>query len=411
MPFAGTPLPNWADFYRLTGPLTLTGPESIPNEAQNRSFLTSWYLNGNDLDNLQGGIQIQDFIMTETGSTAQNTLPGAERSVQEPNVTEKVADEWRITEDAMVFNQIILSLNKHGGGAGSRYQAYKYEMSKIERRMATSLNNKLDNDWSAQPDVTTQVGTGSAAINPHPLWTFVNEYGADGLITDATGFPSGTGLPNGYTTISGINPTTSKWYRPWQIPYSTSISTSTVNPAASDWLTAFTKALNLVQYQQMPWRSGESTTNDPIRNPEYAVPISINGDAYIQRVMSASQNYFRMDPQDPFYPSPRYAGIPFIKWAAMDLAAVFPTSGTTAPTVGAGVTEMNADKAGPRFPLISKRWIKWFWHSDFYFRMWPTKYPSRQWDTEIHPVTCMHNRIALSRRKLAMIYPSADITI
>jgi len=411
----GSAITSWSDMYKITGPITLTGPESIPNEAQNRSFMTSWWLNG-DTDNLQGGTQIQDFIMSDTGSTASNNLPGADRTVSDPQVLEKVTAEWRLTEDYYVLNQIILSLNKHGGDAAARYMAYKREMAKIERRFATSLNNKLDNDLAAQPDATTQVGTGSTSINPTPLWTYVNEYGATaGTIFDSTdgSMPAGTGLPNGFTTIDGLSPSTSKFWRCWQINYSDSVSTSTVNPGASNFLTALTKAINLVNYQALPYRPGESTVNDALRNPEYCIPVSINGEAYVQRVAVGSQNFFRMDPQDPYYPAVRFAGIPFMRWAAMDTAAIYPTSGTTAPTLGAGVTEMSSSAAvsGPRFPLISKKWLRWFFHSDFNFYMWPTKYPAKQWDTEIHPVSIMHNRLCLSRRKMAMIYPSSNITI
>lgn len=427
----GITLPNWGDFYRITGPVVLSGPASIPNEAQNRSYLTSWWLNyTSEIDQLKGGNQIREFPMIDTSSNAQNTLPGAVRTVNYGQTMATLAQEWRMTEDVMGINQIIIDLNKHGADAGSMMQTFKYEMAKNERALATSLNNKLDADLCAQPDVTKHVGTGTNALDPMSIWEAVNEYGADAttggqVIFDTSdprypynGAGSNAGLPNGYTTIAGIDTTVlaGAWYRCWQIGYNggttqANITLSTASPQASDLLTAFIEATNLVQYQALPWRAGEATENNPLYNPEYCFPVSMKGQALVQKTMLAAQNFFRVDPQDPFYPNPRFAGIPFLPWQAMDGAKVFPTSSTTAPVVGAGVTEMSADLAGPRFPLISKKWLRWFFHTDYFFYFWPTKYPALQWDTEFHPVTCLHNRLATSRRKLAMIFPMADVTI
>lgn len=438
----GITLPNWGDFYRITGPVVLSGPASIANEAQNRSYLISWWLNHmSDLDMLKGGNQIREYPMIDTGSTAQNTLPGAVRSVTYPNVMSTLTAEWRMTEDVMGINEIIINLNKHGADAGSMMQTFKYEMAKNERRLATSLCNKLDADWAVQPDVTKHVGTGTTALDPTSLWEIVNEFGADtgaqGTVaqtifdTSDARFPynganSNAGLPSGYTTISGIDTTVlgNAWYRCWQLGYNgasgggttqAQIQLSTASPQASDLLMAFMKATNLVQYQALPWRPGESTENNPLNNPEYCIPVSTAGQALIQKTMLAAQNFFRVDPQDPYYPNPRFAGIPFLPWANMDGAKVFPSTSTatvaTAPAVGSGQTEAGADNSGPRFPIISKKWLRWFFHTDYYFYFWPTKYPSLQWDTEFHPVTCLHNRMATSRRKLAMVFPLADVTI
>lgn len=400
--------------YADTGPFTLDGPESIPNEAEQRSYLTQFWLDG-DTDSLQGGNQIQDFVITGAGSTAQNTQPGAERTISQPQVLAKITGEWRLTEDHMAFNHLILGLNS-GGTGGNGFQTYKSETIKQERVFATSINNKLDSDLAAQPDVNKQEGTGILAVDPMPIWTGVNEYGADGSTIfdpDNSGqYPFGTGLPNGFTTIGGRNPTNDKWYRCWQVPYNDSISTSTVNPGAIDWVAAMVKALNLISYKPMPYKPGESTTNDPIRNPDYIIPVSIYGDVYVKKFLGAAQNYLRIDAQDPYYPNPRFAGIPIVPWAQMDTAAVFPTSAHTAPAVGAGVTEMSASgsKQGPRFPIIGKKWFRWFFHSTFKFHMWPAKFPSKQWDTEIRPISSLHNRMLISRRKLAMVYPQTNIT-
>jgi hypothetical protein len=77
--------------------------------------------------------------------------------------------------------------------------------------------------------------------------------------------------------------------------------------------------------------------------------------------------------------------------------------------VGAGATESTADIAGPRYPILSRKHIQWIMHSLYNFYMWEPRSPSRQWDVEITPISTLHNRICRSRRKMAIVYPTADI--
>lgn len=410
---AGTPIPSWSDFYRITGPAVLEGPEDFLNEAAERSYLMTWLVGGKM--NVQGGSEIVEYPMVEDGSSAANTHPGSERTHLQPQVLRTLTAQWRLTEDFMVFNHIIRDLNEGGGGAKGRYQRRKSEQKREEVRVATSLSNKLENDLFAQPDVSTMEGTGANIVNPNSIFVFVNEYGGQNdttstiFDTDAR-YPYGTGLPNGYTTIQGINPTTEKWYRCWQVPYSDDYPTvSTTNAAGHNLFTALSKALNLVKYKPLPWKAG-ATVNDAANNTDYVIPVSVLGDALVQSIARAGNNFFRTAPGDAFYPNVAFAGIPFVPCSGMDRAEVYPTSGTTAPAVGAGVTEANADNAGPRFPLISRKWMRQIFHEKYAFYMWPSKIPTKQHDTEIIPVSTLHNRVCTSRRKMAMIYPGgADI--
>lgn len=410
---AGTPIPSWSDFYRITGPAVVESPEDFLNEAAERSYLMTWLVGGKMT--LQGGSEIVEYPMVDDGSTAANNLPGGERTHNQPQVLRTITAQWRLTEDFMVFNHILRDLNE-GGGPRARFQRRKSEQAREEIRVATSLSNKLEADCFAQPNVNTQEGTGVAITDPASIFTFVNEFGGPTVITNTIydsdpRYPVSTGLPNGFTTIQGINPSTEKWFRCWQVPYNdTAPTVSTANAAGHNLFTALSKAINLVKYKPLPWKTG-ATTNDAANNPDYVIPVSVAGDALVQAIARAGNNFFRNSPGDPFYPNTSFAGIPFVPCAAMDSAAVYPTSGTTAPAVGSGVVESAADNIGPRFPLISRRWLRQIFHEKYAFYMWPAKVPTKQHDTEIIPISTLHNRVCLSRRKMAMIYPLADITI
>lgn len=413
MSFSGTPVSGFADIYKITGPSVLLQPTDFPNEAQERVYLTGHWMAGmNGTDHLQGGKRVEEYVMTDDGSTAQNTLPGAVRTVDDPQVMQQLTAEWKLTEDHMSWNMIMRALNEGGGSTEAKYQQFKSEAAKSERRLATSYCNKFESDWFAQPDTTTMDGTSVSSVNPYPFWLYVNEYGSDGTtIFDATQpqYPNSSALPNGFSTIHGVDPVVQKWYRPWQIPYNQTVDNTTVNPGGLDFIAGMRRAIGLTQYKPLPWKPNASTLNDPVNNPDYVIPCSNNGGAFVHSLAASNSNFFRTDPRDPYFPAISFAGIPFLECSQMDKAKVFPTSAHTAPVVGAGVTESAAAVAGPRFPLISKKWIRWFMHAQFNFYMWDAKYPARQWDTEIHPVSTLHNRMCLSRRKLAIVFPNTTI--
>jgi hypothetical protein len=415
MAASGVPLSGYSDMWALTGPAVLHGPGDFPNEASERRYITEFFLKGTM--NLDGGKRAEDYIMKDDGSTAANALPGAVRSTEMPQVMAQVSADWRLTEDYIQVNHIIRAINEGGGSTEARYHQFKSEQKKEEKRLATSYCNKFETDWFAQPNSSTMDGAATVgAIDPYPFWTFVNEYGADGTIYDSVdaSMPQGTGLPNGFTTICGINPTTNKWYRPWQIPYGADgdITTTTVNPAGHSWISGMTRLMTLTGYGPLPWRAGEATQNDPGYSSDYIMPVSTNGRAFVHK-LSISNHQFFQSPKanDPFFGQLYFNGIPIVAHPGMDKAAVYPTSSHTAPVFGAGVVETAADIAGPRFPLLSREHIAWFFHSKFNFYFWPEKNPARQWDTTIYPISTLHNRICRSRRKMGILYPSADIVV
>lgn len=411
---AGFPIAGPGDFIKITGLSVLSGPRDFINEAADPSQVLSFHINGmSDEDMLAGGKYMSEYPITSDGNTASNLLPGATRTHNLSNILEEIIEYWRLTEDYFAWNEILRKLNE-GGGPRARFQQIKSDVRREEVRVATSMSNKMEGDYFAEPNVNTMVGTGATAVDPTSLFMVCNEYGGpngmdDSLVDAADGrFPIGTGLPAGFTTIHGAAPATAKWMRCWQIPYLKTdvISMTTVNPSAHSVVDAFTRAISAVGFRKLIWRDG-ATINNAYNNPDYMVPVSILGESLIKRIAMTSQNHFNNSPKDPFFPASSFAGIPIVHASGMDAAAVYPTSGTVAPALGAGATENGATvaNAGPRFPLVSRKAYVQKFHKDFYFHLWPAKQPDRQHDTTIIPVSSLHNRICVRRRALAMIYP------
>lgn len=406
------------DAYRITGLARLSNPRDYINEAADPSQVLSFHLDGmTDEDMLRGGKGLSEFPLTATGDTATNNIPGSVRTFNQPNVLESLEEYWRMTEDAMVFNKITRDMNEGTAAGGGRYEQIKSEQVREEVRVATSLSNKMERDYFAEPNSTTMQGSPSTTIiDPMSLWVGLNEYGGPTTVTGSIfdtdrRYPVSSSLPSGWTTLHGINPSTSKWHRNWTIPYNdVGPTTSTVSPQVHNFLTAMIKAVGKVNFRKQIYKPQFTQTNTAYKSPDYMVPVSTHGDALIKTLCQVGQQYFRLNPQDPYYPNPTFGDIPFVFATGMDTAAVYPTTGTTAPALGAGGTESTAGKKGPRFPLVSKKWVRQFFLAKYFFYMWEPQREARQYDTEILPITCIHQRMFLGRRKTAMIYPVADIT-
>src|SRR5689334_4257035 len=107
---SGIPTSAFQDINLITGPAVLNTRDDFPNEAQERAYLTGFFLR-NSLD-LQGGKRPEAYSMIDDGSTASNNLPSAMRSASSPDVMAQFTTEWRLTEDVMAPNLIMRALNE-----------------------------------------------------------------------------------------------------------------------------------------------------------------------------------------------------------------------------------------------------------------------------------------------------------
>jgi len=409
---AGSALSQLLDWYSVTGPQVLTSADSLVNEAQRPNYLLKWLLSGNSDGRIQGGKYIQDWILTDAGNTASFYLPGATRTYSNPNSTATHQIDWRFIEDHMMFLETDTDLQGVGSMTrAARMQVYKNIVTVKEKRLATSLSGKMEDALFSLPSSTTMEGSTASATQPYSLFAFVNEYGATAgtfETTDGLGNPAGATRMGSFATVANLSQSTNAAWRCWQFDYSDQVPTSgTSTYAAHNLFNALSKSTKYTSAEALPYKASEATQNDPFKS-NYVFLCSMRGHAQMEVINRASQNYFRPGPQDPHYGDPIFGGIPF-KWVhALNNATVYPSSGTTFPTSPG--TELTADVVGSRYFLVSKEWLKPVFHTDHYFTMRPDIIPSAQPDTKVKMVNCWYNLFPRSLKKLACIYPSADIT-
>lgn len=415
---AGAALSQFLDFWATTGPAIFSSIDEVVNEAQRPNYLTKWLLTGDSANRLQGGAQIKDFVMFDAGNTAYTYLPGGTRTYSNPQVLDSHQGDWRFIEDHMMIVETDPDLQSTSSmNSKSKFQTYKNIIAVKKKRLATSLSNKMEDLLHAFPNATRMEGNNSSALDPYSIYTFVNEYGGTSTnFFDSTGLnPGGLGQPNAFTNIEGLNPSTQAGWRCWQANYNNSPlpSTSTGTQSANDVYDAMTKVVMATEAEEMPWKGGESTTNDVSMANDYVFMASMRGKTMMEKLARSSQNVFRLNPNDPHYNTPTFGGIPIKYIAGKNTAAHYPTSGTTAPTVAAGgATEFGstAAVAGPRFELVSKQWFKPIFHDQHFFVMRPDVVPSAQPDVTVKIVNCWINYWCRSRRKMGIVYPTTAIT-
>lgn len=413
---AGVTVGQLADLYYKTSQSVLSGPMAVMNEAEERSYLLSWIMGGEQI--IQGGPRLTDWILFDAGNTAAFYLPGTSRSYTNPQFENQVESAWRFLEDYITILDVEDELNTESSDE-ARTMKFKDVMRFKEVAYATRINRKMEDALLSQPDATKQEVLASSTVTtpvpePYSIFTFVNEFGGP---TTALTLNNGTGLPNGFTTIENQNPTTQTGWRCQQIAYDGDldlIATSTVNPAAHQLLSAMSLAIKACGFDEMPYKPSESTPSSPL-NSEYCFFGSIEGVNYFEKIQRAAHDHFRQIPTDPTFQNlniPYYSGIPVKYISRWSAAAVFPTSGVTAPAVGSGVVELSADNAGPRFALLGRRWLKCIFHQSGNFFIRPKIVPSAQPDTTVMLAKIWYQNWCRSRRRQAFIYPvGGDVTL
>lgn len=410
---AGVTIGQLVDLYNKSGLTALSGPNEVLNESEYRSWMLTWMMQG-ELS-IQGSPRLVDWILFDAGNTAQFYNPGSTRTYSNPQFDNQVESAWRFLEDYTYFLDVEQELNQNLS-EDAAFDQFKNVMKFKEVAAATRINKKMEDTLLAQPDVTkhevlASSTSGTPVAEPYPIFAAVNEFGGP---STALTINNGTGLPNGFTTFENQNPTTQTGWRPNQIGYGNDgIATSTVNASASSLLAAMSLAIKQCGFDEMPYKPDAGTVSSPLSS-EYCWFGSTLGVNYFEKVQRAAQDHFRQIPTDPQFSNmnmPYFQGIPVKYVQKWGDAAVFPTSGQTAPAVGSGATELAAAFTGPRFALLGRRWFKPIFHKQGNFFMRPKIVPSSTPDATVTLMKIWYQNWCRSRQRQAMVYPIANITL
>jgi hypothetical protein len=462
---AGTSIRNFLDFMDATGPVYLTGPDVLINEAVKRNYLFGDLIREKN-QAIQGGKEIKDVLMLDDSSTFQYYQPNETFSYSNPQVLSEITANWRFAMDHMTFTDAEIELNVGGGlSREATKTVYKDLKRAKEQRMVTSMVNGYE-DSLFRPtqglnfaDMESNTGKTPysipAFITENCVQTSLDGGGANGLrggmpICADTAEHGVVGSDN--TKILGIAPgTNDRWTNEVVFYDSTAAlginsgliggTTASFNKAkvVQDNTTAGTydadgAALNqfaainaygflngfdemYLRLQFRPPASFEQYFENIVFNRQKILCSREGINLYKQALRSENDRTFA--PADVAYNQPTYSGIPLTYVAQLDSAAIFPKH-ATAPAnhqiteyddedldPNAGTTELATDviNPGPRYYFINGDYLTPVLHASRYMEKHPTMQHPNQPFTHVQITDSWYNVVANSRQRHGILAP------
>ena len=465
---AGTHIKNFLDFMEATGPVYLTGPDVLINEAVKRNYLFGDLIREKN-QAIQGGNEIRDVLMMDDARSFQFYQPNETFTYSNPQVMDTITANWRFSMDHMTFTDAEVELQ---GGAGLSADAtkamYKNLKRSKEQRMVTSMVNGMEealfkptqggNFAEMEGATGKQPYSIPALITENCIQTTLDGGGAAGLrggLPIQTGTSEGGAVGTGTTTILGIAPSTTGTGQRWTnevVFYDSTAALGMSSGGVNDGngTAAFNgnkKTINPTAADQMPYNSFSAIDvysflgafDDMYLRLQFRPPPTF--EAYFENVQFNRQKILcsreglnlykralreendRLVVQtDAAYNQPTYSGVPLTYIAELDTAAIHPAAtGATAglythtemDAAGAtlstsdGATEQGANviQPGPRYYFINGDYLTPVLHSNRYMEKHEVMRHPNQPFTYVQITDSWYNIIANSRQRHGIIAP------
>lgn len=383
----GTPLANLINFIHSTPPVYLTSASEVLNEAAKRTHVLSRFIEGKDMSEMvQGGAKIKDVIMLDKASTYTHIHPNDTVTWQMPQVTTRQEASWRISLDHLSFTDHEIEFNMiEGLSESAQIAEYKRLKDILYKRMWTSMVDGMEDDLWAKPHGLTADMEDAAGKLPYSIPAFVNE--------------ETYGLPSGWTTKMGINPTLEARWRPTLLRY------DWTDPDDSDGdgdglFDMFEKALLSVNWKAPKLPQGAKYFDSTPESRQRFIACSMNGMLLVKRLLRDS-NDLLPSRQDPAYLYPQFGGIDLVHVDSLATAQLYAASGSTYNTETASATTT----PGNRFYFLHGEYIKPVMHKRLYFRMKKIPVANTQPYVNVIPCDTAWNLFARSLQRLALVSP------
>ena len=380
---AGTHIKNFLDFMEATGPVYLTGPDVIINEAVKRNYLFGDLIREKN-QAIQGGNEIRDVLMFDDARTFQFYQPNETFTYSNPQVMDTLKANWRFSMDHMTFTDAEIELQGGAGLTGEATKAmYKNLKRSKEQRMVTSMVNGMEEalfkptQGSNFADMESETGktpySVPALITEVCIQTGLDGGGAAGLrggvpinsTTTATGdhttgTNTGNGSPGSQKSVLGIDCTVEERWTNEVVFYDTSAALGM--DGGNGVIGATSASFNKAKVTQDNTAANSGLTNDGFPINEFTA-VNIFGylnafdemylrlqfrppptfEAYFENVVFNRQkilcsreglNLYKQAlraendrtfaPQDVAYNQPTYSGVPLTYISELDSAKIHP---------------------------------------------------------------------------------------
>ena len=447
---AGTHIKNFLDFMEATGPVYLTGPDVLINEAVKRNYLFGDLIREKN-QAIQGGNEIRDVLMFDDARSFQFYQPNETFTYSNPQVMDTLKANWRFSMDHMTFTDAEVELQ---GGAGLTADAtkamYKNLKRSKEQRMVTSMVNGFEEALFKPTQGNFSDMESESGKQPFSIPALITEVCTQTELDGGGAAGLRGARPVGATgTVLGIDPTTEdRWTNEVVFYDATGAlaigadgvndgdgtrlfdgSKKTINPTANgtmpvndfaaqdvySFLGAFDEMYLRLQFRPPP--TFEAYFENIVFNRQKILCSREGLNLYKQALRASNDRSFA--PQDVAYNQPTYSGVPLTYVSELDTAAIHPS--VTASSVTYRLNDMDAltlDTAngateqaakvlnpGPRFYFINGDYLTPVIHSNRYMEKHEVMRHPNQPFTYVQITDCWYNIIANSRQRHGILAP------
>lgn len=379
----GTPIQQFNDFMKTTGPVFLDSIDKVVNNAAKHTYVFSRFLKGRGMDEVvSSGTEIREDIFFDELSTARHVLPNETLSWSNPQVLEQMAIQWRFTLDYMTWTEQELELNGPGSNSTRAFRKSMYKRLKKskEQRFWTSVCNFLEESLFRVPVGATYGAAqmeGNAGRQPFSLYAITNE--------------ETNGLYTGWTTKQGLNPAT---FSDWQPQTETYDKDDILNDTTTGLLRGFDDLALKCKFVPPDTKEEYFEGYDPKRIMWLCSRTGLNNYAQALRV----NNDTMVNKTDPHFAGPSYHGAPVIRASQMELSAAY-DNGTA--------TEDNATVPHPRYLYVDGSFMKPIFHDTHYFQKGAPMRHINQPYTWVQPTDLWWNLACTSIQRQGILSPVA----
>jgi hypothetical protein len=407
----GTPLVQFNSFMEATGPLYITGPDGVINDAQAQKTYSFGAIMGGDRGMkkmLAGGSEVRFATFFETGSRTRFHQPGATQNWAQPQKLTHGRSQMRylITDMAWTIQEIMQNERiTRGRDSDEVFHQFVDLKRQKEQMMWTDKWDFMENHVWSEPDFTEmETNAGGEFGKWYSIPAFINEYD-DGLYNSGGG-SAGTA----WTTIHGLDPTSTvqgqTGYTHQTAVYSNEVVTLGDISRAGSLMGSFEKMWKKCHFEKPP-TMGEYFS-DPAYNNQQIFTSEAGQTAYNIMLRAFQDNFVIGTRQDPAYTDPSFNFIPVKYVNALQAATLYPNN-TTPDSATDNVAEngtVTGTKKGPRYYWINSNYLYPFFHEDMFFERQSVREHFNDPDTFVMPVRTWGNFKCTSRKRQGLISPS-----
>ena len=401
---SGTFVNLYNNFMEAQGPLYVTSPDDVINDAQIHRTYSTGALMGGDRGMkkmVTGGSEIRFSAFYQTGQVTTHHQPGETQTWQQPQklVHGRLPMRYRISHMAWTRQVIMHNEGARSGDPTRMFHQFVDHRRHLEQQMWTDYWDFDESHIWSEPDFTEQeAAAGGTRGEFYPMAAFINEY-TNGLYNN-----SGTAGTQ-WTTLEGLDPSSTvrgqtNFTHP-VLTYSNDILTNNELMAFNNILAGFDKAWKRVHFEKPP-KAGEYFS-DPAYNNQQIFTSEAGQTAYTTALRGSQDLFVIQGRQDPAFTDPSFNFIPVKYVTALQTATLYPNNGLTDNVAESSTTCVNG--GGPRYYFVNSNYLYPVFDEDMFFERGKVREHYNDPDSFVMPIFIWGNLMCTSRRRQALLRP------